>query len=211
MANPLTVQNVNLSLPIGRILALGNSYTAVTGTPPYSGTDQVFTPSYSYEALPVSDVAAVVSANAGNVAGASYTDAAVGSAQITGPTAAVVPGAAFTLTAMPAGFTPSSYQWRLSNEDISGATSSTYTVSNTQAANAGIYTVAIGLASGDVVVSTPFTVTLGAPPSASSTPNGPIFPHHLSGGGGAMSEWFLGALATLALLRKMRRRRNTRT
>jgi pectate lyase len=206
MANPLTVQNVSTSLPIGRILALGNSYTATTGTAPYSGTDQVFTPSYSYEALPVSDVAAVVSANAGNIAGAGYTDAAVGTASITGPSGAVTPATAFTLTAVPASFTPATYQWRLANLDIAGATSSTYTVSNTQAGNAGIYTVAIGLASGDVVVSTPFTVTLGASPSAAVSP-APV-PHS---GGGAMSEWFLGALAMLATLRKMRQRRRARS
>jgi pectate lyase len=213
MASPLTVQNVNTALPIGRILALGNSYTTTTGTAPYSGLDQVFTPSYSYEALPVSDTAAVVSANAGNVAGAGYTDAAVGSASITGPTAAVTPATAFTLTSVPASFTPSTYQWRLGNLAISGATASTYTVSNTQSANAGIYTVAIGLVSGDVVVSTPFTVTLGAPPATTPAPapdSGSSFPWYYFIGGGAMSDWFLGALAMLAAFREIQQRRRTR-
>jgi hypothetical protein len=169
----------------------------------------VFTPSYSYEALPVSDLAAVVSANAGNIAGAGYTDPPVGSASITGPSAAVTPATAFTLTAVPASFTPSTYQWRLGNQPISGATASTYTVSNTQAANAGVYTVAIGLASGDVVVSTPFTVTLGATPPATPTtaPSHSSAPWYDLTGGGAMSDWFLGALAMLATLRKMQQRR----
>ncbi|HTB80040.1 MAG TPA: Ig-like domain-containing protein [Opitutaceae bacterium] len=208
-ASPLTVQNVNTSLPIGRILALGNLYTATTGTAPYSGLDQVFTPSYSYEALPVTDVALVVSTSAGNIAGAGATDAAVGSASITGPSAAVTPETPFTLTAVPASFTPSSYQWRLGNLDIAGATSSTYTVSSTQAANAGIYTVAIGLVSGDVVVSTPFTVTLGAAPN-NPPPNAPGIPGSsgASSRGGAVSWWFLGALALLSALRKIRSRRN---
>ncbi len=209
MASPLTRQNVNTSLAIGRILALGNTYTTTTGTAPYSGLDQVFTPTYSYEALPATDVAGVISTSAGNIAGAGYTDAAVGSAAITGPSAAVTPGTSFTLTAVPASFTPSSYQWRLGNLDIAGATSSTYTVSNTQAANAGIYTVAIGLVSGDVVVSTPFTVTLGAPPNNAPPPgsggSGPGL------GGGAMSPWFLGILAMLYLLRKMQQRRSAQT
>lgn len=209
MASPLTRQNVNVSLPIGRILPLGNTYTTVTGTAPYSGLDQVFTPTYSYEALPATDVALVVSTNAGNIAGAGYTDAAVGSAAITGPSTAVTPGTSFTLTAVPASFTPSSYQWRLGNLDIAGATSSTYTVSNTQAANAGLYTVAIGLVSGDVVVSTPFTVTLGASPNNPPPNNAPGIPGSSgAGGGGAMSEWFLGALAMLHALRRSRQRRN---
>jgi pectate lyase len=206
MASPLFRQNVNLSLPFGLIFTRGNTYTGTTGIAPVSGTDLVFTPSYSYEALPVSDVAAVVSANAGNVAGASYTDAAVGSAQITGPSGAVAAGTVFTLTAVPAGFTPSTYQWRLGNQDISGATASTFTGSVAQSSTPYIFTVAIGLASGDVVVSTPFTVTPIAPSSASSAPGLPR-----PGGGGAMSEWFLGALAMLALLRKMQLRRNART
>ncbi len=211
VANPLIVQNVNTSLPIGRSLALGNSYTTVTGTAPYSGLDQVFTPSYSYEALPVSDVVAVVSANAGNIAGASYTDAAVGTALITGPSAAVTPTTAFTLTSASTGFTPSSYQWRLANLDIAGATASTYTVANTQAANAGIYTVAIGLASGDVVVSTPFTVTLGAQPSPPPPSTPPGHPGSSGqSGAGAVSLWFLGALAMLGVFRKMRQRRSAR-
>src|SRR5579885_2586323 len=142
VASPLIRQNVNTSLPIGRILALGNTYTSVTGTAPYSGADQVFTPSYSYEALPTTDVAAVISANAGNIAGAGATDAATGSASITAPTAAVTGGTAFTLTAKPANFTAATYQWRLGNQDIAGATASTYTVASAQSSDGGIYTVA---------------------------------------------------------------------
>ncbi|HTQ31617.1 MAG TPA: hypothetical protein VMI53_10440, partial [Opitutaceae bacterium] len=183
-------------------------YTATTGTAPYSGPDQVFTPTYSYEALPTTDVAAVISANAGNIAGAGYTDAATGSASITGPSGTVTGGTAFTLTAVPANFTPSTYQWRLGNLDIPGATASTYTVSSALVSNTGVYTVAIGLVSDDFVVSTPLTVTVTPPPSTTpggSSSGGSTPPHHH--GGGAPSEWFYGALALLCALRKLRRRR----
>ncbi|HXC02730.1 MAG TPA: DUF4347 domain-containing protein [Opitutaceae bacterium] len=201
MANPLFRQNVNLSLPFGLIFAQSNIYTAVTGSAPDNGTDSVFTPTYSYEALPVSGVVAAVSAHAGNTAGASYTDPAAGTASITGPAGTVTSGTTFTLTAVPAGFTPVSYQWRVGNRDISGATTSAINVSVAPSSIPYIYTVAIGLASGDVVVSTPFTVTPSAPPTT------PPFGLSNPGGGGAMSDWFLGALAMLAILRLRQRRR----
>jgi len=206
MASPLFRQSVNLSLPFGLIFAQSNTYTATTGSAPDNGTDPVFTPTYSYEALPVSGVVAAVSANAGNISGASYTDPAAGTASITGPAGAVTSGTVFTLTAVPAGFTPVSYQWRVANQDISGATTSAINVSVAPSSIPYVYTVAIGLASGDVVVSTPFTVTPSAPSSAS----GSSVPVHHSGGG-AMSEWLLGALAMLTTLRKMRPRRGART
>ncbi|HTB79360.1 MAG TPA: hypothetical protein VK717_00585 [Opitutaceae bacterium] len=212
VASPLTVQNVNTALPIGRSLALNNTYTATTGTAAYTGTDQVFTPTYSYEALPTSDVAAVISADAGNIAGAGYADPPAGSATITGPSSAVTGATAFTLTAVvPASFIPSTYQWRLNNLPISGATGSTYAVSSAQSTDAGIYTVAIDLVSSDQVVSKPFTVTITAPPSSSGSGSGSSdnFKANHSDGG-APSEWFYVALALLATLGRFRQRRNIR-
>ena len=200
VVSPLTKQEVSATIigfAAGKIRSIGNVYTSCTGTAPDVGTDTVFTPPYSYELLPASDVATEVLVLAGNIAGASTTDAATSTATISGPTAAVTPGASFTLTAVPTGFTAATYQWRLNNVDITGAISATYTSGNTQAANAGTYTVAISLASSDTVVSAPFSITLGEQP----TMNGRI-----SGGGGALGTWYCAALALLGSLRFLRRR-----
>jgi pectate lyase len=199
MANPLTKQTVNSTLTAGKIRVIGNLYTSCTGTTPDAGTDLVFTPSYSYEMLPTSDVATEVSTLAGNTAGAGSTEAATGTATSTGPTAAVTPGSSFTLTSTASGFTATTYQWRLNNVDIAGATASTYTCSNTQAANAGTYTVAISMASGDTVVSTPIVVTLGSTPPSNSGNSG-------GSGGGSFEAWFCAALALLGSCRLFRRR-----
>jgi pectate lyase len=201
VVNPLTRRQVSAALAIGRILALGDMYSATTGTLPYSGADAVFTPSYAYEALPVSDVAAVVNAHAGNTAGASYADVATGSATITGPASSVTSGSTLTLTVTATGFVPTSYQWRRNNLDLPGATSSSYNAANAQATNAGIYTVALGLASEDEVVSSPFNVTVSDPVVV--TP--PVTPPSSDGGGGAISSGLVGALALLTLIRLRRK------
>ena len=198
LANPLTKQTVSAALTAGKIRVIGNVYTNCTGTAPDAGTDTVFTPPYSYEMLPTSDVATEVSTFAGNTAGAGSTDAATGTATVTGPTAAVLPGASFTLTAAPSGFTATTYQWRLNNAEIAGATASTYTSANTQAANAGTYTVAISMASGDTVVSTPLVLTLGEQPKSETT--GTV------SGSGSFEAWFCAALVLLGSLRFVFRR-----
>ena len=200
VANPLTKQTVNAALAAGKIRVTGNLYANCTGTAPDAGTDIVFTPAYSYEMLPTSDVATEVSTFAGNTAGAGSTAAATGTATLTGPTAAVVPGASFTLTTVPSGFTATTYQWRLNNAEIAGATASTHTNSNTQAAHAGTYNVAISMASGDTVVSTPFVVTLGTPPN---NPGGNAGGTGSSGGGSA-ETWFCAVLALLGSARFLR-------
>jgi VCBS repeat-containing protein len=203
VAAPLQRRQVNTSLAIGRILALGNSYNVTTGTAPYAGTDTVFTPSYSYEALPVSDVAAEVTALAGNIAGANVTDPVAGSATIAGPSDTIAQNASFTLTASPSGVTPSSYQWRRNNVDITGATSATFTVASAQPADAATYTVALGLSTGDVVVSRPLTVAVtSAPPLATVFANS----DREAAGGGAASHGFMGFLALLALARWIQKR-----
>jgi VCBS repeat-containing protein len=190
LVSPLGKQNVTATLAAGKIRAIGNVYTACTGTTPDAGTDTVFTPSYSYEMLPTSDVANEVAARAGNIAGADVTDDAVGSATITGPAAAVKTGSSLTLTAVSTGFSASAYQWRLNNADISGATSPTYTKSNLQTANAGTYTVAISLASGDTVVSAPLVVAVGTDQGTGK-----------GSGGGSFDAWFCAVLALLGLAR----------
>jgi uncharacterized membrane protein YgcG len=133
-------------------------------------------------------------------------------ASISGPTDVVVPGTAFTLTAVPTGFTGASYQWRLNNFDLTGATAATCTISSAQSAHAGIYTVAIGLAAGDSVVSSPLTITLGtaagsSSSGSSSSSSGGAAAGSASGGGGggAPSLWYLALIGLLAMARAKKR------
>jgi hypothetical protein len=198
LASPLYKKNVNTTLGAGKIRAIGNFYTNSTGTAIDAGSDLVFTPSYSYEMLPVSDVPTVLSTGAGNISGADYTDPVKGTATITGPTSPVIPSTSPTLTAVTTGFSARSYQWRLNNTDIAGASLASYTVANAQSANAGIYTVAIGLASDDVVISTPFVLTL-----ASSPPNSGGSNSGGGGGGGALGYWYLLGIFSSCCLRSL--------
>jgi len=89
-------------------------------------------------------------------------------ATITGSSPIIAGGGAI-LTAVPAGFTPSSYQWRFQNVALAGETSATLNLSNIQPSQAGAYTVVLGTTNGDAVVSAPFqlaldpvTITLGS-------------------------------------------------
>jgi pectate lyase len=185
VANPLA----KTSATTAKVRTIGNLYTGCTGTTD-SGADLVFTPNYSYEMLPASDVATEVQAKAGNTTGAGYTDTETATASITGPSAAVPRNTAFMLTAVLSGITPASYQWRLNNVDIAGATGSTYAVTSAQAdaSAAGIYTVAVTMSSGDTVVSAPFTVTIDTTAKLGSVS---------ASGGGAPSWFYLAALAVL--------------
>jgi len=193
MVGPLSKQNVTASLAAGKIRVIGNLYTNCTGAAPDTGADTVFTPDYSYEMMPASDVAVEVAARAGNIAGAATTDPVTGTASVTAPPAILRPGTSFTLTAASSGFTASSYQWRLNNADIAGATASTYTVSNLQTAKTGTYTVAISMTSGDTVVSMPVIVSMSTQPTNPGSGS--------SSGGGSVGGWFYAALALLGWAR----------
>jgi hypothetical protein len=212
MKDPLYKQNLDTAQAAGRIRAILNLFTSCTGKTADTGTDAVLTPSYSYELLPAEDVAIYSTQFAGNTAGAASATPAARAASITGPTAAVVPGASFTLTAVPSSFTGASYQWRLNNFDISGATSSTYNVASMQSSNAGTYSVAIGTASGDFVVSSSLVVTLGSgtsPDNSSSSSSGGTTASAATaggGGGGAPGVGYLAALLVMSALRQALRR-----
>lgn len=200
VANPLTKHSVSIaSFVAGRIRTIGNIYTNCTGSTPDVGTDNVFTPNYSYEMLPASDVAIEVEARAGNTAGADYADTPVATASISQQMTAVSRKITYTLTAVPSGFTAATYQWRLGNTDIPGATSSTYTVASTQDALAGTYTVALTMASGDTVVSSSKVLSIDGEGDA-ATPRSAV-------GGGAPGLAYLAALALLGSLRLLRRAR----
>jgi len=80
------------------------------------------------------------------------------------------------------------YQWYLNGTAISGATSSTYSLTSAQSSNAGDYTVTVTNSYGSVT-SSKATLTVNAASTSSS------------GGGGAMEAWFVGALALLGMAR----------
>ena len=90
-------------------------------------------------------------------------------------------GQSFSLSVAPSGTTPFTYQWRFENTLISGATSSTLTISNAQVANEGIYRAIVangaGTATGAVmsvrvtptpptILSNPASITVGASSNA---------------------------------------------
>jgi hypothetical protein len=84
-----------------------------------------------------------------------------------------------------------------------------------QTANAGTYTVMIGLSTGNFVVSTPFDVTLGsstspdASSSSSSSSGSSVAPAAASsGGGGAPGFAYLVALIAVGMTRLLSRRRH---
>ncbi len=180
-----------------RLRALDNVYTACTGTTD-AGADTVFTPSYSYTLLDRDDLATLLRAQAGNVMGAGYSEENAASASITATATTVIPGASATLTAGLTGATATTYQWRLNNAPLSGATGATYTISSMAAAHAGTYTVAVSVANGDTVVGTPTTLTLGTAPTPPPAPT----PTPAKGGGGACGASFVFALGLLAALRR---------
>jgi len=202
--DPLYKQNVNTALNAGLIRSIGNAFSSCTGKAVDAGLDGVFTPTYTYDMLPAADVVTACTGLAGNNAGAASSSLTGYGAAISGPTDVVATGTAFTLTSQPSGFIGTSFQWRLNNFDISGATSATYVVSSAQAANAGLYTVVIARSSGDFVVSSPLTIALGTPggniggsgtsPVAAAASNG-------GGGGGAPSVWYLALIAVLVAVR----------
>ena len=91
------------------------------------------------------------------------------------------------------------YQWNFNGTAIAGATASTYSLSNVQAANAGNYTVTVTNGSGSVTsAQAALTVNTASPPPPPAGGGG-------GGGGGATSAWFLAALALLAAGRHWQR------
>ena len=187
----------------GLIRAVDNTYTNTSGTAPDPGTDTVFVPTYSYTTTKNTDLATEMTTYSGNTAGAASTSPTTTTASITGPSAAVANGASFTLNAVSTISSAITYQWRLNNAPISGATSASYAVTNAQTSHSGTYTVALTLTNGSTIVSTPFAVTVNA---ASSGGGGTTTPPASGGGGGGGGSPSLGFFAALALLTALRRR-----
>lgn len=150
-------KRTSLPTDVGLLMTIGNLFVSCTGKQ-QTGSDVVFTPPYSYHLHAALDVPAIVRAGAGNVT----TDTpAEFSAAINGPAGAVAAGQGTTLTAAFNGFAVASYQWRFKNAALTNATNATLVLNNVQEANAGDYTVALTLADGSVVVSSPLTLTVG--------------------------------------------------
>lgn len=149
---------------VGLLKTFGNIFHNCSGSQLVSH-DDIFTPPYSYQLTAATAVPAAVMAGAGNVA----ADApAWGSAALT--TSATSGNA--TLTVIPTGFTPISYQWRLRNHDLAGATGATYQVADVQPDNAGPYAVVLGLPAGGYIVSSALTIGEAAAPTITGQPAG---------------------------------------
>jgi sugar lactone lactonase YvrE len=94
------------------------------------------------------------------------------------------------------------YQWSFNGVAISGATSSTLSLTNVQLSHAGTYTVTVANASGSA---TSNAATLAVNPAAPAPSGGGSSG---SSGGGAMEAWFATALALIATARGMVCRRS---
>src|SRR6266581_1025019 len=87
----------------------------------------------------------------------------------------VTQGDNVTFTVVATGDPPLSYQWRLGGNNLSGATSTSYTVIGAQAANAGNYDVVVSNNSGSVA-SAVATLTVLIPPSITQQPQSQTVP-----------------------------------
>ena len=72
-------------------------------------------------------------------------------------------GQTTTLTATPSGNAPFTYQWQYNNSNISGATNSTYPLTNVQSSASGLYTVVLNNSNGTATATATLTV-LTPPP-----------------------------------------------
>lgn len=110
--------------------------------------------------------------------------------------------AQFSVTA--SGTPAPTYQWQFNGTAIAGATGSTLTLGNVTGANAGSYTVVVGNTNGSVTsnAATLSVITPNPPPNNGGGSNpSPA----KGGGGGAPSLWFVGALAALGFVRRVRK------
>ncbi len=106
--------------------------------------------------------------------------------------------ASFSVTA--SGSAPFSYQWLFKGAPISGATGSTYSITNATTSQAGSYSVTVSNATG-TATSAEVTLTVNTAPAT------PVVLPSGGGGGGAPSLWFVAVLSALGLGRLWQRGR----
>jgi hypothetical protein len=109
----------------------------------------------------------------------------------------VTAGSSVQFSVIASGRPAVTYQWYFGGILISGATASTYNLSNPQASNAGNYTVLVSNMVGNVT-SNAATLTVNAPGGGGSPESGSS---GSGGGGGAPSPLFYGALLLLVAAR----------
>jgi hypothetical protein len=119
--------------------------------------------------------------------------------QPTGATVNVGGNTSFSVTA--SGSDPLSYQWLFNGTAISGATNTTYSLSNVQTSNEGTYAVTVTNNAGSVT-SNNVSLTVRSPTPPPTPPSGGG-----GGGGGAPSPWFIAVLMALGMGRLLSQRR----
>jgi glycogen debranching enzyme len=119
-------------------------------------------------------------------------------------TQTVTTGSSVQFSVTASGRPTATYQWYFNGTAISGATSSTYAISNVQSGNAGTYTVVVSNTVGSVTSNAVTLIVNPAPQTSSQSGSSSSG----GGGGGAPSEWFCGALALLAVARLVQGRRS---
>lgn len=112
----------------------------------------------------------------------------------------VAPGTSAQFSVSASGAPAPAYQWFLNGTALSGATSSTLSVSNAQSSNAGSYTVTVTNAMGSVT-SSPATLTVS---SGGTTTGGTTTGGASGSGGGAVSTWWMAAMVLLFVYRRKR-------
>jgi hypothetical protein len=172
-------------------------YNDGTTTSPVPLGVPVGTVKAAYNAKVIQDAAPKISAWNVNVNGPIITTQPKSAAAYYGD------GFAVSVTATGANLT---YQWKKDGTAITGATTATYTVASSIAADSGSYVVDLANDT-DSVTSSAAAVTLSQKP-VPPVPTPPASPSSSSGGGGgAPSDWFFGALIALTLTRKALRSR----
>jgi hypothetical protein len=148
-----------------------NLYYFTSGATPAPGGDLVFTPDYSYLMQPAPSLNSSLPPAAGNTNGAaSATPAPEVTLLVSGTEGALADSSSFTFTSTLAGAGPAvSYQWRKNNSllvestGVTGLAGPALTVGYAKTHHSGAYALQATLANGDIIVSNPKHITIGAP------------------------------------------------
>jgi hypothetical protein len=150
--------------------ANGSQIGTVIATAPYSPT---WNPSFTWSPVPAGTYS--LTAVATDTDGAQTTSIAVTVNVLTSPTIIIQPQSQAVCSGSPvtfsvvAGGSSLSYQWKFNNANISGATSSTYSIASVAANSAGNYTVAVSNPCGSINSSTAVLTVSASPPLIAPT------------------------------------------